>query len=86
MASAASHGRSCPKMALPATNTLAPAAAATGAVSVSIPPSTSRSTARRPASMARRTCATLGITSLMKLCPPKPGNTVMQSTRSTLER
>ena len=32
MASAASHGRSCPKMALPATNTFAPAAAATGAV------------------------------------------------------
>ena len=38
-----SRAAGCPKMALPATRTLAPAATATGAVAVSIPPSTSMS-------------------------------------------
>eukprot|EP00961_Rhodomonas_salina_P033193 446869-Rhodomonas_salina.1 len=32
---------------------------------------------------AARTSATLGMMSCMKLCPPKPGSTVMHSTRST---
>ena len=86
MASAASQGRAWPKTALPATKTFAPALAATGAVSTSMPPSTSTSTAREPASTARRTCSTLPMTSAMKLWPPKPGNTVMHRTRSTLSR
>ncbi len=63
MASAASQGRSWPKTALPATKTFAPALDATGAVSTSIPPSTSTSTARERASTARRTCSTLPMTS-----------------------
>ena len=69
MASAASHGRACPKTALPATKTFAPARAATGAVSGSMPPSTSMSSARPSASTAARTWLTLLITSAMKLWP-----------------
>ncbi len=48
MDSAVSQGRSWPKTALPATKTFAPALAATGAVSTSIPPSTSTSIAKEP--------------------------------------
>ena len=82
IASAASQGRSCPKMALPATKTLAPAVAASGAVVVSIPPSTSMSSASASASTAARACTTLGMTSAMKDWPPNPGNTVMHNRRS----
>ena len=40
----------------------------------------------RPPSTAARTCATFAMTSAMKLWPPKPGKTVMHSTRSTSRR
>ena len=53
----ASQGLVRPKTADPATRTLAPAAATTGAVCSSMPPSTSRSTASSRSSIARRTFA-----------------------------
>jgi hypothetical protein len=82
MVRAASSGSSWPKMALPATNIRAPAAAIGPTVVASMPPSTSitRSSERSFAAVAA--AATLGITSAMKCWPPNPGWTDMTSRRS----
>src|SRR3546814_5807399 len=60
------------KVAVPATSTLAPAAIARGAVSRSIPPSTSRSIALPVLSIILRIASILRSWLSMKRCPPKP--------------
>ena len=57
---AASHGRSSPKIADPATSTRAPARTTAGAVSSSMPPSTSRSAPRPRRSSSSRVARDLG--------------------------
>jgi hypothetical protein len=64
----------------PATRAFAPAAATSGAVSAVTPPSTSMSMGRSPISALMR--ATLSTIAGMKDWPPKPGLTLMTSTRS----
>src|SRR3546814_445638 len=71
------------KVAVPATSTLAPAAIARGAVSRSIPPSTSRSIALPVLSIILRIASILRSRLSMKRCPPKPGLTPITSPRST---
>ena len=63
-----------------------PRVAVLGAVSVSMPPSTSIETARPRESMAARASAIFGTTSSMNAWPGNPGKTVMQSRRSITPR
>ena len=75
-----------PNTALPATSTFAPASTTSGAVPSSMPPSTSSSQAGRYSFMSALMPRILGSMSAMKLCPPKPGSTVMTNTMSSLSR
>src|SRR5690606_30070039 len=70
------------KVAVPATKASAPAAIARGSVSRSIPPSTSRSIWRPEAVILCRSAAILASCDSMNFCPPKPGLTLITSTRS----
>eukprot|EP00882_Tetradesmus_deserticola_P026684 GHRQ01029463.1.p1 GENE.GHRQ01029463.1~~GHRQ01029463.1.p1 ORF type:complete len:110 (+),score=30.67 GHRQ01029463.1:220-549(+) len=69
-------GSAAPKIALPATNTLAPAAAAATAVSAVMPPSTSISSSGNCCRSPLHFCTA----SAMNFWPPKPGCTVSTST------
>mmetsp|Transcript_3493 Transcript_3493/g.7968 ORF Transcript_3493/g.7968 Transcript_3493/m.7968 type:complete len:218 (+) Transcript_3493:124-777(+) len=73
-----SAGRSDLNTAEPATMQLAPARAATSTVARFSPPSTWMSMVGN----LRRSASTFGIWSAMNAWPPKPGGTVMTSTRS----
>ena len=83
MAWAAAAGSAWPKMALPATNTDAPAAAATGCgvdvdAAVDLDGHGQAAGGRSPGGSG----AIFGTTSAMNDWPPKPGWTVISSTRS----
>jgi hypothetical protein len=80
------RGGRATKMADPATTTRAPRATRSAALSALIPPSTS-SSARAPTRSSRaRARATLSSVSGMRGWPPKPGFTVMTSSRSSWVR
>eukprot|EP00871_Galdieria_phlegrea_P004202 jgi/Galph1/4783/GphlegSOOS_G3495.1 len=74
-----SVGLSAPNTALPATATFAPALATWPMVLGEIPPSTSIFNSGKQL----RSFSTLGTTSGINFCPPKPGSTVMTKTIST---
>ena len=73
-----------PKIAEPATNVSAPAAATAAMLSTFTPPSTSRRISRPLRSIISRTFVILGSTDGMNDWPPKPGFTDMSSTMSIL--
>src|SRR5690606_17475153 len=69
-------------VAEPATGTAAPALAHCRAVSALTPPSTSSRMSRPDLSIILRTASTLRSWLAMKLCPPKPGLTLITRTKS----
>src|SRR5690606_15486569 len=84
--SAAAAGSGAPKMEVPATKTLAPAARALGAVSVVMPPSICISTGRSFDSTHSRAAISFGSASGMNAWPPKPGSTDMITSTSQRSR
>src|SRR4030095_11304938 len=70
---AAAAGSSAPKMAVPTTNTSAPASRHRGSVPALTPPSTWSATGRPVSAMAWRAAAIVGSTRSSNAWPPKPG-------------